>query len=214
VPNVSSVILVMCAAAGIAMVLGSILLLYRGVIELGGKVAGNALEAQFKDQMKINIRNPALVLFTIGFLFFVLAVYFATREEDARRSEEYTNREASIAKREQEISKREEEIGREKLSPIIISGHITGADISFVKLQSEETQFKVSTDGEVFMTVQPIEKLILVIDAQGYKPSQWVHRFRPDEAHNGQVHINPEFVPEEATRLRRPISDTGLQQKP
>jgi hypothetical protein len=81
VPNSFDSLLMMCGVAGVVMVVGSILLLYRGVIKLGEKSAGTALEAEFKDQLKINIRNPALGLFAIGFFFFVLALYFAKHEE-------------------------------------------------------------------------------------------------------------------------------------
>lgn len=71
----------MCGGAGIVMVVGSLLLLYQGVIKLSEKNAGTALEAEFKNQLKINVRNPALGLFAIGFFFFALALYFAKRGE-------------------------------------------------------------------------------------------------------------------------------------
>src|SRR6266511_252143 len=69
-------ILIMCGATGAVMVVGSILLLYQGVIKLSEQSTGRAVEAEFKNQLKINIRNPALALFAIGFAFFGLALYF------------------------------------------------------------------------------------------------------------------------------------------
>src|SRR5258707_14925309 len=73
-------ILIMCGGTGAFMVIGSILLLYQGAIKLSEKAGGNALEAEFKDQLKINVRNPALGLFAMGLAFFGLALYFAKPE--------------------------------------------------------------------------------------------------------------------------------------
>jgi len=53
------------------------LLAISGVIKLSETSVGAAVEAEFQSQLKVNIRNPALGLFTIGFSFFVLALYFA-----------------------------------------------------------------------------------------------------------------------------------------
>lgn len=74
--NTFDLILIMCALTGVVMVVGSILLLYQGVIKLSERSTGRALEAEFKNQLRINIRNPALALFAIGFAFFGLALYF------------------------------------------------------------------------------------------------------------------------------------------
>jgi hypothetical protein len=74
-------ILIMCAAAGLAMVIGSIVLLNNGAIQLSENT-GHALEAEFKNQWKISVRNPALALFVIGFAFFWLALYVGKPENE------------------------------------------------------------------------------------------------------------------------------------
>jgi hypothetical protein len=83
--NTFNLILIMCGATGAVMVFGSILLLYLGAIKLSKQDAGHALEAEFKNQLKVNIRNPALGLFIIGFVFFGLALFFAKPEGVNRR---------------------------------------------------------------------------------------------------------------------------------
>jgi hypothetical protein len=80
-PAPFDLILVTCAAAGLFMVIGSIALLYKGAIQLSEKDPGQALEAEFKDQLRVNVRTPALALFVIGFAFFGLALFFAKPPE-------------------------------------------------------------------------------------------------------------------------------------
>jgi hypothetical protein len=132
-------ILIMCGATGVFMVVGSILLLYQGAIKLSERSTNRALEADFMNQLRINIRNPALGLFAIGFAFFGLALYFAKPEGGG---------------------------------PLVVSGQIKIADIDgvLVRLKSEEWPIMVSSAGEIFTTIQPLEKLSVVIDAPGYRP--------------------------------------------
>src|SRR5260370_41263064 len=75
------VVLILCGFTGLVMVVGSIALLYQGVIKLSERSTGTAIEAEFKNQLKVNVRNPALGLFAIGFAFFLLALYFARPRE-------------------------------------------------------------------------------------------------------------------------------------
>ncbi len=173
-------ILVLCAATGAVMVVGSIVLLYQGVIKLGGKDSGRALEADFRNQLKINIRNPALGLFTIGLAFFGLALYYAKPAE----------------------------------GPLVVSGRIKIADIDgvIVRLKSEEWPITLSSAGDIYTTVQPLEKLSVVIDAPGYRPQKWFHQIKPDEARNGRVEIAiPEFTRALGTVLTKPTSDRRPQ---
>ena len=175
-PSTFDTVVIMCGATGVVMVVGSILLLYQGVIKLSERAADGALEAQFKDQIRINIRNPALGLFAIGFFFFALALYFANGQEERAK--------AGLG------------------GPVVLSGHIrvggvqSIADGIEVKLVSDESPMKVSTQGEISMTVQPLEKLVVEIRAPGYRPSKWVHPIRSDEQKNGRVQIpDAEFTP-------------------
>jgi hypothetical protein len=172
--NAFDVILIMCAAMGVAMVLGSMFLLYRGVIKLSEKAGVSTLEAQFKNEIRVNIRNPALGLFAIGFFFFCLALYFAKAQEGA---------------------------------PVIVSGHINIADVSGLKvsLKADQWSIPVSSGGEIFATIQPLEKLEIEITAEGYKPRTWLHQLRPDETRNGHLQIpTAEFVPAPGVFLARP----------
>ena len=181
--NVFDFVVIMCGFTGMFMVIGSIYLLYRGVIKLGEKAAGSAIEAEFKNQLKVNVRNPALGLFAIGFSFFVLALYFAHPKED---------------------------------SLLVISGHIkvANADSILVKLKSEEWPILVSSEGEIFATVQPLEKLAVAIEAPGYTPRIWFHPIRPDETKNGHVEIHPEFVAAPGTPLTKIQLDPAPPFKP
>ncbi len=169
-------ILIMCGATGAIMVVGSILLLYQGVIKLSEKSVGSALEAEFKNQLKVNIRNPALGLFGIGFSFFALALYFAKPEG----------------------------------GPLVVSGHIKIANVEgiLVRLKSEEWPITVSSEGDIFSTIQPLEKLAVIIEAPGYRPPRWFHPIKPDEARNGRIEINiPEFFAVPGIDLTKPKFD-------
>jgi len=177
-------ILIMCGSTGEVMVIGSILLLYQGVIKLSEKTAGTALEAEFKNQLKINVRNPALGLFAIGFSFFALALYFAKPEGGG---------------------------------PLVVRGHIKIANVDglLVKLRSEEWPITVSSEGEIFTTIQPLEKLAFVIEAPNYRPPRWFHPIRPDEAKNGHIEMHiPEFAPASAAVLVNPKLDNAPDSTP
>jgi hypothetical protein len=78
--NTLDLILIMCGATGAAMVIGSILLLYLGTIKLNERNADQAIEAEFKNYLKVNVRQPALGLFAIGLAFFGVALWFGARE--------------------------------------------------------------------------------------------------------------------------------------
>jgi hypothetical protein len=169
-------IVIMCGVAGIVMVVGSILLLYQGAIKLHEKGSAHAIEAEFKNQLKVNVRNPALGLFAIGFAFFGLALYFAKPER----------------------------------GPMVVSGQIKIADVGgiLVRLKSEEWPISVSSEGEIFTTIEPLEKLSVVIEAPGYRPPKWYHQIKPHEVKNGRIHINiPEFHAVSGTALTKPTLD-------
>jgi hypothetical protein len=171
-------VLILCGVTGLIMVVGSIVLLYQGVIKLGERSSGTALEAEFKNQLKVNVRNPALGLFAIGFSFFLLALYFAKPKE---------------------------------WEPIVIRGHIRIPDAGsiLVKLKTEEWPMQISSEGGIYATIQPLEKLVILIDAPGYRPSKWYHQLMPKEAINGRIEIKdiPEFMPTSGAVLGSPKLD-------
>jgi hypothetical protein len=167
----------MCGATGLIMVTGSILLLYRGVIKLSEKSVDSALEAKFRDQIRVNIRNPALGLFAIGFLFFALALYFGKAQERS----------------------------------VVLRGHITtsGAPDAavegiIVKLRSIEWPIPVPSNGQIEVTVEPLEKLVVEICAPGYTPDHWKYSMLAHDARNGHLTMDtPKFTP--ATGLSLPM---------
>src|SRR6266542_2786453 len=179
--NTFDVILILCGLTGVVMVVGSIFLLYQGVIKLSERSAGTALEAEFKNQLKVNVRNPALGLFAIGFSFFVLALYFAKPHE---------------------------------VGTLVISGQIKAADPTgvFDKLKSEEWPIQISSEGRIFATIEPLEKLAIRIDAPGHRPPMWYHQLLPEEAKYGRIEIKniPEFVPTSGVVLVKPGLDSPI----
>jgi hypothetical protein len=180
VPNPFDLILVLCALTGAIMVLGSILLLYRGVIKLSERSSARALEAEFKNQLKINVRNPALGLFAIGLSFFALALYFAKPDK----------------------------------GPLVVTGHLRAPDVEgiIVRLRSEEWPITISSEGDIFTTIQPLERLSVEINAPRYRPPKWLHQITPDEASNGRVNIHmPDFQPTAGIALNTPKLDNPPQ---
>jgi hypothetical protein len=174
-PSPFDVILILCAWTGAVMVFGSIFLLYRGIIKLSEKSSARGFEADFKNQLKINVRNPALGLF----VFFGLALYFAKPEQ----------------------------------SRLVLTGHMKVPDVEgiFVKLRTEEP-ITLSSEGDIFTTIQPVEKLWVEISAPRYRPPQWRHQITPDEARNGRVEIRmPRFQPTAGIALTTPKLESPPQ---
>ena len=65
-------------ASGIIMVLGGIVLLYKGAIRLEVASKDPALTVEmFEQKLKLTTHAPALGLFVIGLLFVISAIYFA-----------------------------------------------------------------------------------------------------------------------------------------
>lgn len=77
-------ILLIGAACGLIMVLGSLLLLWKGAITLQEASSKDALDVRILDQVKISTRYPALGLFTIGLLFVLMSAYFSQPQEVKR----------------------------------------------------------------------------------------------------------------------------------
>jgi hypothetical protein len=81
-----------------------------------------------------------------------------------------------------------------------------------VRLKSEEWPITVSSEGEIFTTIEPLEKLSVVIEAPGYRPPRWYHQIKPHEVKNGRIHIDiPEFHVVSGTALSKPTLDNPPQ---
>lgn len=169
--NTFDVIVIICGLTGSIMILASLFLLYMGVIKLGGVASQSAFEAQFRDQIRINVRNPALGLFTIGCFLFALALYYA------------------------------------RPPTVVLKGHIHITDLFDVhaRLKTDEV-IMVSSDGGFSETVEPWEKLAVVIEVpDGYKPKSYRHQLTAEEVRNGHIDIDiPEFTPVANVLFPRP----------
>lgn len=69
-------ILLLGASCGLIMVLGGIVLLYKGAISLTNISGADAFTIEFKKELRISTQYPALGIFVIGLLFIALSVYF------------------------------------------------------------------------------------------------------------------------------------------
>ena len=91
-----------------------------------------------------------------------------------------------------------------EVHPLVVTGHIKIADTGglLVRLKSEDWPMPVSSDGEIYATVQPMERLAVQIEAPGYKPARWYYALRPEDEKNGRVEIHlPEFTLATGTSL-------------
>ena len=62
------------------MVVGGMVLLYKGTITLKDSNPDEAIRVEFKHMINVTTRYPALALFVIGLVFTVVALYFAQSE--------------------------------------------------------------------------------------------------------------------------------------
>lgn len=80
--NAFSVILIIAGVCGFTMVLGGIVLLYKGAIKLSSTPRDKAVELEFQRVFKITTQYPALGIFIIG-LAFVTAALVTSRPRQA-----------------------------------------------------------------------------------------------------------------------------------
>jgi hypothetical protein len=185
-------LVMLCGATGALMVIGSLLLLYKGVIQLETKVGGTSIEADFKNQLRVNIRNPALGLFGIGFAFFALALF----ESHPRN------------------------LGPGDLFELEGKIHLVGDDtvgnVVSARIYSGDWPVPLPSTGEFIVSVRPIEHLFLEVRAPGYQPSLWTVPINPEGAKEGHVVLTlPALKPAAGTPLIEHIkSSNGLSQFP
>jgi hypothetical protein len=170
------VLVVLCGVTGSLMVLGSLLLLYRGVIQLEAKVQGTAIEAEFKNQLRVNIRNPALGLFGIGFAFFALAL-FESHPHDLGPGD--------LVQLEGNVS---------------LVGTDTVGNIATARIYGGDMPVPLPSNGRFFVSVRPVEHLILEVRAPGYQI--WTDTIDPEQAKEGRVTLAiPPLKPASGTPL-------------
>jgi len=65
------------ALCGLVMVVGGIVLLYRGTITLDKADQGQAVTLEFKKLIRVQTSYPALGLFVIGLAFVIVSIHYA-----------------------------------------------------------------------------------------------------------------------------------------
>jgi len=73
-------VIVITVVCGLLMVVGGMVLLYKGTITLKDSNPDEAIRVEFKHMINVTTRYPALALFVIGLVFTVVALYFAQSE--------------------------------------------------------------------------------------------------------------------------------------
>jgi hypothetical protein len=73
-------VIVITVVCGLLMVVGGMVLLYKGTITLKDSNPDEAIQVEFKHMINVTTRYPALALFVIGLVFTVVALYFAQSE--------------------------------------------------------------------------------------------------------------------------------------
>lgn len=71
------IVVILGALCGLLMVIGGMVLLYKGVITLNQASKQEAASLEFKKMLKITTHYPALGLFIIGLAFVIIAVVFS-----------------------------------------------------------------------------------------------------------------------------------------
>jgi hypothetical protein len=74
-------VIILGGICGLLMVVGGMVLLYRGNITLSQKSAKEAVSLEFKNMIKITTHYPALGLFIIGLAFIIVSAIFSKPTE-------------------------------------------------------------------------------------------------------------------------------------
>jgi hypothetical protein len=72
----SDIVIIITAVCGLLMVIGGMVLLYKGAVTLKDSNPDEAIKVEFKHMINVTTRYPALGLFVIGLAFTVVALYF------------------------------------------------------------------------------------------------------------------------------------------
>ena len=187
-PSTFEIVILLCGVTGVVMVVGSMLLLYHGVIKLRERVSGTEIEAEFRNQLKINVRNPALALFLIGFLFFGLALYFAQPGE----------------------------IAPIKLTGHVEGADVDSITIR-IKVAEFPVRVSSDGEITDTLRASLHEKLSVEILAPGHKPARWTNVIKPEDALRGVIIIQPpnftqtvKRPPPNPERIRTPEPEAPL----
>jgi hypothetical protein len=76
VMDVFSIAIVVAVICGLVMVVGGIVLIYKGAMTLAATPAVDAITIEFKKQFRLSSQVPGLAFFIVGLLFVVVALWF------------------------------------------------------------------------------------------------------------------------------------------
>lgn len=68
-------VVLIAAVCGLTMVIGGILLLYRGAIKLAATPKASALSIEWRKQFRLNTQVPGIAFFLVGLIFVILALW-------------------------------------------------------------------------------------------------------------------------------------------
>lgn len=75
--NVFEIAIMFSALAGFCMVIGGILLIYKGAMVLSSTDSSTALSIEWKQNFKMNTQAPGIAFFIIGLIFSGVAIFFS-----------------------------------------------------------------------------------------------------------------------------------------
>ena len=78
-------IIMLSGLCGVFMIVGSMVLLYRGVISLNRVSKQSAVDVEFKNLIKVTTHYPSLGLFVIGLIFIIGAMWMAKSNQTPLR---------------------------------------------------------------------------------------------------------------------------------
>jgi hypothetical protein len=166
--GIVDVLAIIGAVCAVCMVLGSFLLLYKGIITLNEAVSkGPALQVEIKKILKVQSQYPALALFIVGVAFLCLSFWFSTHKPT-------------------------------DVSDIQVAGHLDSDakdfDPSAVNIYCSADFGLTHPDGQGgfdFDCPSNVKLIQIKIATTGYQPGQIIEYVSPHNARNGKVGVSP-----------------------
>ncbi|HBC58440.1 MAG TPA: hypothetical protein DCZ03_14875 [Gammaproteobacteria bacterium] len=75
--NIHEISILFAAIAGFAMVIGGMLLIWKGAIVLSNTDSSTALSIEWKQNFRLNTQAPGIAFFIVGLIFSSIAIYFS-----------------------------------------------------------------------------------------------------------------------------------------
>ena len=66
---------ILAALAGLIMVIGGIVLIYKGALVLASTDSGTALSIEWKQDFRLNTQAPGIAFFLLGLIFSSISIY-------------------------------------------------------------------------------------------------------------------------------------------